>query len=69
MCQESKNNTEICLVRIQPECGKMRARKNSVFGHLSRSESFNFWILKSSKFKKLLELGFLSNKNLVVFFS
>ena len=25
------------LVRIQSECGKIRTRKNSVFGHFSRS--------------------------------
>ena len=26
-------NTEFFLVRIQSECGKIRTRKNSVFGH------------------------------------
>ena len=31
-------NTELFLVRIQFECGKMRTRNNSVFGHFSRSE-------------------------------
>ena len=32
-------NTEIYFVslRIQSECGKIRIRKNSVFGHFSRS--------------------------------
>ena len=30
-------NTEFFLVRIQSECGKIRANKNSVFGHFSRS--------------------------------
>ena len=29
-------------LRIQPECGKIRTRKNSVFGHFSRRE----WISK-----------------------
>ena len=27
-------------LRIQSECGKVRTRKNSVFGHISRSDSF-----------------------------
>ena len=30
-------NTEFFLVRIQSECGKIQTRKNSVFGHFSRS--------------------------------
>ena len=35
------SNTELFLVRIQSECGKIRARKNSVFGHFSRSGRFS----------------------------
>ena len=31
-------NTELFLVRIQSECGKIRTRNNSIFGHFSRSE-------------------------------
>ena len=31
--------TEFFLVRIQSECGKMRTRKNSVFGHTSHSDA------------------------------
>ena len=27
-------------LRIQPECGKIRTRKNSVFGHIAHSEYF-----------------------------
>ena len=36
-------NTESYSVslRIQSECGKIRTRKNSVFGHFSRSERFS----------------------------
>ena len=26
-------------LRIQPECGKIRTRENSVFGHISRSDT------------------------------
>ena len=32
-------NKEFFLVRIQFECGKIQTRKNSVFGHFSRSAS------------------------------
>ena len=28
------------ILRIQPECGKIRTRKNSVFGHFSRSACY-----------------------------
>ena len=35
--REKCPNTEFFLVRIQPECGKIRTRKNSVFGHFSHS--------------------------------
>ena len=31
-------NMEFFLVRIQSKCGRIRTRKNSVFGHFSRSE-------------------------------
>ena len=31
--------SEVSL-HIQPECGKIQTRKNSVFGHISHSESF-----------------------------
>ena len=34
------SNTELFLVRIQSECGKIRTRNNSVFGHFSRSATF-----------------------------
>ena len=34
--REKCPNTEFFLVRIQSECGKIRTRKNSVFGHISR---------------------------------
>ena len=30
-------NTELFLVRIQSECGKIRTRNNPVFEHFSRS--------------------------------
>ena len=30
-------------LRIQPECGKIRTRKNSVFGHFSHSVGLYFW--------------------------
>ena len=33
--------TEYGEIRIQSECGKIRTRKNSVFGHFSRSGSVN----------------------------
>ena len=37
-------NTERYFVplRIQSECGKIRTRNNSVFGHFSRSDIFKF---------------------------
>ena len=37
-------NTKICSVSlsIQSECGKIRTRKNSVFGHFSLSESLAY---------------------------
>ena len=39
-------------LRIQSECGKMRTRKNSIFGHFSRNEcvhvSVNYTICKVS---------------------
>ena len=51
---EKFSNTELFLVRIFPhsdwiriqsECGKIRARNNSLFGHFSRSASYskNLW--------------------------
>ena len=36
--REKCPNTEIFLVRIQPENRKIPTRKNSVFGHFSRSD-------------------------------
>ena len=36
--REKCPHTEFFLVRIQSECGKIQTRKNSVFGHVSRSE-------------------------------
>ena len=49
--REKCPNTEFFLVysvslRIQSECRKIRTRKNSVFGHFSRSECY---------FEKLIE--------------
>ena len=42
--REKCPNTEFFLGRIQSECGKMQTRKNSVFGHSSRSaDKSNFW--------------------------
>ena len=41
-------------LRIQSECGKIRTRKNSVFGHFSRSEVFKHWtqlLVSSEDFK------------------
>ena len=35
--REKCPNAEIFLVCIQSECGKLRTRKNSVFGHFSRN--------------------------------
>ena len=32
-------------LRIQSKCGKIRTRKNSVFGHLPRSETIVFLIM------------------------
>ena len=47
-------------VRIQSDCGKMRTRKNSVFGHFSRSDHF-FIVIKhcwaSSLSYTLLKVG------------
>ena len=41
-------------LRIQPECGKIRTRKNSVFGHFSRNNgvisSFNINVSKKKLF-------------------
>ena len=42
-------NTQFFLVRIQSEYRKMRTRKNSVFGHFSRSDEVgksNFYLTK-----------------------
>ena len=38
--REKCPNTELFQVRIQSECGKIRTRNNSVFGHFSRSDMF-----------------------------
>ena len=35
--REKCPSTEFFMVRIQSDCGKIRARKNSVFGHISHS--------------------------------
>ena len=35
-------------LRIQSECGKIRNRKNSVFGHFSRSKFCNKWKLSQA---------------------
>ena len=61
--REKCPNTKLFLVRIFPhsdwirrdrvplfiqsECGKIRSRKNSVFGHFSRSDSFSHVFLVS----------------------
>ena len=37
LCSVKCPNTELFLVGIQSECGKIRTRNNSVFGHFSRS--------------------------------
>ena len=42
-------NTE--LSRIQSEWGKIRTRKNSVFGHFSRSVNFNIHIITKCIFE------------------
>ena len=44
-------NTERCFVflRIQSECGKIRTRKNSVFGHISHS----IWVFWKPLLRKL----------------
>ena len=47
-------NTEFFLVHIQSECGKMRTRKNSVFGHFSRS----VWLKKLKMVNKVLPYAF-----------
>ena len=47
-------NTEFFLVRIQSECGKIRTRKNSVFGHFSRSEE----VVYSPRFSEHLVIFF-----------
>ena len=46
-------NTERCglSLRIQSECGKIRTRKNSVFGHFSRSDSNPTYIIYSNLFQ------------------
>ena len=48
-------NTERSSVslRIQSECGKIRTRKNSVFGHFSRSDSFSSWIRRRDTINNL----------------
>ena len=46
-------NTELFLVRIQSEHGKIRTRNNSVFGHFSRSGSN---IVEVTSSVKLLEI-------------
>ena len=37
--REKCPNTEFFLVRIQSECGKIRTRKNFVFGYISHSDA------------------------------
>ena len=41
--RENCPNAELFLVRFfqQSECGKIRTRNNSVFGHFSRTASYN----------------------------
>ena len=40
-CVKKCPNTELFLVRIHSECGKIRTRKNSVFGHFSPSAYYS----------------------------
>ena len=57
MEREKCPNTLQVSLRIQSECGKLRTRKDSVFGHFSRSVSAVRNSLK--KFKKSSILAFL----------
>ena len=43
---------EIFLVRIQSECGKIRTRNNSVFGHFSRSEIVKEDYFRTDRYKQ-----------------
>ena len=53
--REKSPNTEFFLVRIiHSECGKIRARKNSVFGHFSRSDNFFYEIILLKLISSLL---------------
>ena len=49
--REKCPNTESFLVRTQSECGKIRARNYSVFGHFLRSESIFICSTHHSNFK------------------
>ena len=40
-CVKKYPNTELFLVRIHSECGKIRTRNNSVFGHISPSAYYS----------------------------
>ena len=67
-------NTEFFLVRIFPhsdwifiqsECGKIRTRKNSVSGHISRSDYINIILIEFDNTNLLGEISsnYNSNKN------
>ena len=49
-------------LRIQSECGKIRTRKNFVFGHFSRSDFCNYFRKIFDFVQVCLCLGVLSNK-------
>ena len=65
-------NTEVSL-RIHSECGKIRIRKNSVFGHISRSvnlPNFSIIIYESWFFKLWNTIGILwFNSKLIIIIS
>ena len=58
--REKFPNTEFFLVRIQSEYGKIRSRKNSVFGHFSHSECH---LLLNTKEETTLKIVNLNMKN------
>ena len=49
LCEKCPNK-EFFLVRIQSECGKIRIRKNSVFGHFSRSGTLSVVMMSFRKY-------------------
>ena len=69
MCRNSLRekcpNTEFFLVRIQSKCGKIRTRKNPVFGHFSRSDLFCHFLFPTNTQYEISAVLRLTGKEIV----